>query len=321
MLGGDIGVSSEPGRGAEFEFTIKVDWAEKEIAFLDTDSVKGRRLLIVDDNATNRRILELHARSFGMVPTLVTGGEEALSLLERAAAPDVVILDMQMPHINGIDLARRIHDLPHCRSVPLILFSSLHMSRAQIMQMAGATLFADILNKPIKPSALLQSITSAILAMPKAAPPATVKPAIDLDGKLAAECPLSILVVDDHPTNRKFCSALLKKLGYAPQVATNGREAVDMTAMSSFDTILMDIEMPEMDGIEAMKIIRSLRSEVTQPYFVALTANAIAGDRESYLKAGMDNYVSKPIDLAELIGALRSSFEVRVARNGREQKL
>lgn len=94
-----------------------------------------------------------------------------------------------------------------------------------------------------------------------------------------------------------------------------------MAATSSFETILMDIEMPEMDGIEAMKIIRSLRSEVTQPYFVALTANAIAGDRESYLKAGMDNYVSKPIDLAELIGALRSSFEVRVARNGREQKL
>jgi len=314
MLGGDVTVRSEPGRGAEFEFTIKVEWVDTGVAALDTDSLKGKRVLVVDDNATNRRVLELHTKSFGMVPALVTGGEEALSALQNSTPPDVVILDMQMPHLTGIDVAKRIHDLPQCRSLPLILFSSLHMSRAQIMQMAGAKLFADILNKPIKPSALLQSITAAILSVPKVAAPAAARPPIDLDGKLAEECPLSILVVDDHPTNRKFCSALLKKLGYAPQLATSGREAVDMTATSSFDTILMDIEMPEMDGIEAMKIIRSLRSEVAQPYFVALTANAIAGDRETYLKAGMDNYVSKPIELAELVGALRTSWRANAAR-------
>jgi len=314
MLGGDISVRSEPGRGTEFEFTIKVDWADGSGAPLDTESLKGKRVLVVDDNATNRRVLELHAKSFGMVPTLVTGGEEALSALRNNPPPDVVILDMQMPHLTGIDVAKRIHDLPHCRSLPLILFSSLHMSRAQIMQMAGTKLFADVLNKPIKPSALLHAITAAILAVPKVAVPAAAKPAVDLDGKLAEECPLSILVVDDHPTNRKFCSALLKKLGYAPQLAASGREAVDMTATSSFDTILMDIEMPEMDGIEAMRIIRGLRSEVAQPYFVALTANAIAGDRETYLKAGMDNYVSKPIELGELVGALRTSWRASVAR-------
>ncbi len=314
MLGGDIRVRSEPGKGTEFEFTIKVDWAIGGAASLNTDSLKGKRILIVDDNATNRRVLELHAKSFGMVPTLVTGGEEALSALRHNEPPDVVILDMQMPHLHGIDVAKRIHDLPHYRSLPLILFSSLHMSRAQITQMAGAGLFADILNKPIKPSALLHSLMAAIQAVPKVVASAAPKPAVDLDGKLAEECPLSILIVDDHPTNRKFCSALLKKLGYAPQVAASGREAVDMTATSSFDTVLMDIEMPEMDGIEAMKIIRSLRSEVAQPYFVALTANAIAGDREAYLKAGMDNYVSKPIELAELVGALRTSWRMRVAR-------
>jgi CheY-like chemotaxis protein len=256
-----------------------------------------------------------------MVPALVTGGEEALSALRNSEPPDVVILDMQMPHLTGIDVAKRIHELPQGRSLPLILFSSLHMSRAQIMQMAGAKLFADILNKPIKPSALLQSIMAAILSVPKIAAPAAAKPPVDLDGKLAEECPLSILVVDDHPTNRKFCSALLKKLGYAPQLAASGREAVDMTASSSFDTILMDIEMPEMDGIEAMKIIRSLRSDVAQPYFVALTANAIAGDRETYLKAGMDNYVSKPIELAELVGALRTSWRANAARREKGRAL
>jgi CheY-like chemotaxis protein len=194
------------------------------------------------------------------------------------------------------------------------------MSRTQIVQMAGAKLFADVLNKPIKPSALLHALTAAILSVPKMAAPAVPKPTVDLDGKLAIECPLSILVVDDHPTNRKFCSALLKKLGYAPQLAASGREAVDMIAASSFDTILMDIEMPEMDGIEAMRIIRSLRSEVAQPYFVALTANAIAGDRETYLRAGMDNYVSKPIELAELVAALRTSWQASVARKGKGQE-
>lgn len=316
MLGGEISVRSKAGRGAVFEFTIKVEWADASTASLDTESVKGKHVLIVDDNATNRRVLELHAKSFGMVPNLVTGGEEAVSALSRGEPVDVVILDMQMPHLTGIDVAKRIHDLPHCRSLPLILYSSLHMSRAQIMQMAGARLFADILSKPIKPSALLQSIMAAIHAVPKAAAPAAAKPAIGLDGKLAVECPLNILVVDDHPTNRKFCSALLKKLGYAPQLAVSGREAVDMAATASFDTILMDIEMPEMDGIEAMRIIRRLHSEVAQPYFIALTANAIAGDRETYLKAGMDNYVSKPIELAELVGALRTSWRSRGARRG-----
>jgi PAS domain S-box-containing protein len=314
MLGGKIVVRSEPGRGTEFEFTIKVDWADGGEESLNTESLKGKRVLVVDDNATNRRVLELHAKSFGMVPTLVTDGEEALAVLRRNDPTDVVILDMQMPHLHGVDVAKQIRDLPHCRSLPLILFSSLHMSRAQISQMAGAKLFADILNKPIKPSALLQSIMAAIFTVPKTAAPAPAKPAVDLDGKLAEECPLSILVVDDHPTNRKFCSALLRKLGYAPQLAASGREAVDMTATSSFETILMDIEMPEMDGVEAMKIIRGQCSELAQPYFVALTANAIAGDRENYLKAGMDNYVSKPIDLAELIGALRTSWQVRARR-------
>jgi signal transduction histidine kinase/CheY-like chemotaxis protein/putative methionine-R-sulfoxide reductase with GAF domain len=321
MLGGEISVSSEIGRGAVFEFTIKVEWADGAGVSFDTESVMGKRVLIVDDNATNRRVLELHAKSFGMEPTMAAGGEEALSVLGRGEPTDVVILDMQMPHLTGIDVARRIHDLSHRRPPPLILYSSLHMSRAQIVQMAGPRLFADILSKPIKPSALLQSIMAAIVTAPRMAAPAATKLTVELDGSLAKDFPLNILVVDDHPTNRKFCSALLRKLGYAPQLAVSGREAVDMTGTASFDTILMDIEMPEMDGIEAMRIIRSLRSEVTQPYFIALTANAIAGDRETYLKAGMDNYVSKPIELAELVDALRVSWRVRAARRGNGRAL
>src|SRR5262249_25244507 len=122
MLGGAITVRSEPGRGTEFEFTIAVDWAEGEGDSLDTEGLKGKRVLIVDDNATNRRVLELHAKSFGMVPALATGGEEALSALRASPVPDVVILDMQMPHLHGIDVAKKIRGLPHCQSLPLILF-------------------------------------------------------------------------------------------------------------------------------------------------------------------------------------------------------
>jgi CheY-like chemotaxis protein len=117
--------------------------------------------------------------------------------------------------------------------------------------------------------------------------------------------------VDDHPTNRKFCAAALRKLGFEPEMAASGEEAVEAARLTVFDTVLMDIEMPDMDGIEATTRIRSLRTEAEGPYMVALTANAIAGDREKYLRAGMDDYVSKPIEIAELVRALRAAAEAR----------
>lgn len=242
--------------------------------------------------------------------------EVALHMLSTGSRPDIVILDMQMPGTGGIELARRMRALPQGRSVPLILFSSLHVSRSQFGDMEGAGEFSGFLVKPIKPSALLQVIGSALRSERRTAEPANVTGASGLELRLAEEMPLRILVVDDHPTNRKFCAAALRKLGYEPVLASSGEEAVEAAGQSAFDAILMDIEMPNMDGIDATSKIRALRSKADWPYVVALTANAIAGDREKYLHAGMDDYVSKPIEIAELVRALRAAAATRQATVG-----
>ena len=197
--------------------------------------------------------------------------------------------------------------MPQGRLVPLLLFSSLRVSRSQFGGMEGAGEFSGFLIKPIKPSALLEVIGSALRSELRRAEPARAMEASRLELSLAGEIPLRILVVYDHPTNRKFCAAALRKLGFEPVLASSGEEAVELAGQSAFDVILMDIEMPDMDGIEATAKIRAQRTMADSPYVVALTANAIAGDREKYLHAGMDDYVSKPIEIAELIRALRAA--------------
>lgn len=317
LMGGEISVRSEVGRGTEFFFDLPLGVAKDRPA--DGESVtepvqlEGRRAMVVDDNATNRRVMDLHLRSFGMASVEAPDADSALRMLETGPQPDIVVLDMQMPGTDGIELARRIRALPQGRTVPLVLFSSLHVSRSELGGMGAASEFAGVLSKPIKPSALLEVIRSALRSDALAAKPAVDMAASQLDVRVGDETPMRILIVDDHPTNRKFCEAALKKLGFAPVIAASGEEAVDLAGRSDFDVILMDIEMPDMDGIEATAKIRAQASGEEQPYFVALTANAIAGDRERYLQAGMDDYVSKPIEIGELVRALRSAATKRQA--------
>lgn len=317
LMGGSIGVHSTVGRGTEFFFDLPVEVAgdsgSTETATKAVPEIQGRTAMIVDDNATNLRVLELHLRSFGMSSIQARTAEEALKMLSTGSRPDIVILDMHMPGTDGIELARQIRSLPQGRSVPLALFSSLHVSRSQLCSMEGAGEFSGFLIKPIKPSALLEVIGSALRSELNTIEPTRAAEASRLEPSLAAEISLRILVVDDHPTNRKFCAAALRKLGFEPVLAASGEEAVELAGQSIFDVVLMDIEMPDMDGLEATSKIRALRSVVDSPYVVALTANAIAGDREKYLSAGMDDYVSKPIEIAELIRALRAAATSRQA--------
>ena len=311
LMGGMIAVHSDVGSGTEFSFDLPLGLADalpsSAAAPTSAAVVQGRTAMIVDDNATNLRVLELHLRSFGMASVQASGADEALHRLSTGLWPDIVILDMQMPGTDGLDLARRIRALPEGRSVPLILFSSLHVTRSQIGKMDGADEFSGFLVKPIKPSALLEVIGSALRSERRATEAAIDPRTSRLDVRLADEIPLRILIVDDHPTNRKFCAAALRKLGFEPVLAASGEEAVEAAGLSDFDTVLMDIEMPDMDGLEATAKIRAQRAASDCPYIVALTANAIAGDREKYLIAGMDDYVSKPIEISELVRALRAA--------------
>ena len=317
LMGGSISVLSEVGSGTEFSFDLPVglagDTGAVETAPKATAEIRGRTAMIVDDNATNLRVLELHLQSFGMASIPAQDAEDALHKLATGARPDIIILDMQMPETDGITLARRIRAQPQGRSVPLVLFSSLHVSRSQFAGMDGAGEFSGFMAKPIKPSALLEVIGSALRSEPRTGETKDDAEAPRLEPRLAEECPLRILVVDDHPTNRKFCAAALRKLGFEPVLASSGEEAIEVASQSAFDAILMDIEMPDMDGLEATVKIRAQRSVADQPYVVALTANAIAGDREKYMHAGMDDYVSKPIAIAELVRALRAAAASRRA--------
>ncbi|MGL6210798.1 MAG: response regulator [Paracoccaceae bacterium] len=315
LMGGSIAVRSTVGNGTEFSFDLPLDLAgdpqPSETAPKAITGIQGRTAMIVDDNATNLRVLELHLRSFGMASIQARDAEDALHKLSTGTRPDIVILDMQMPGTDGIELARRIRALAQGRSVPLVLFSSLHVSRSHFDGMEGAGEFSGFLVKPIKPSALLEAIGSALRSELPATEPANAPGASPFEPRLAEEIPLRILVVDDHPTNRKFCAAALRKLGFEPVLASSGEEAVEVAGQSAFDTILMDIEMPDMDGLEATTKIKARLSKAGSPYVVALTANAIAGDREKYLHAGMDDYVSKPIEIAELVRALRAAAASR----------
>jgi len=317
LMGGSIAVRSTVGSGTEFSFDLSVDLADdpqsSETAPKAVAEIQGRTAMIVDDNATNLRVLELHLRSFGMSSIEARDAEDALHKLSAGSRPDIVILDMQMPGTDGIELARRIRALPQGRSVPLVLFSSQHVTRSQIGGMEGADAFSGFLVKPIKPSSLLEVLGSCLRSELPAIELISAPTASRLDVRLAEEIPLHILVVDDHPTNRKFCAAALRKLGFDPVLASSGEEAIEAVALSAFDTILMDIEMPDMDGLEAAERIRARRAADDSPYIIALTANAIAGDREKYLRAGMDDYVSKPIEIAELVRALRAAAASRQA--------
>lgn len=320
LMGGSISVRSAVGSGTEFSFDLPLDRVgdalAQDSAPKTAAELQGRTAMIVDDNATNLRVLELHLRSFGMASIKAQDAEEALQKLSTGQPPDIIILDMQMPGTDGITLARKIRELPQGRTLPLVLFSSRQVSRAQFDGMEGVGEFSGLLVKPIKPSALFDVLGSALRSgltqAEPANPPAESRP----ERRLAEEIPLRILVVDDHPTNRKFCAAVLRKLGFEPVLASSGEEAEEISAKSAFDAILMDIEMPDMDGIETTAKIRAQRSESERPYVVALTANAIAGDREKYLHAGMDDYISKPIEIAELVRALRAAATTRSTASG-----
>ncbi|MFM2357228.1 MAG: hypothetical protein RLZZ528_2964, partial [Pseudomonadota bacterium] len=309
LMGGDIGVTSEPGKGSAFTFTIRAPVAEPIRAVRINQArpdLEGMRVLIVDDNATNRQILARQCEIWSMQPTPSAGPSEALALLGDGQRFDVAILDMHMPGMDGIDLARAIRDLPDARPMPLVLLSSLgHAGDHDGAALKGIG-FAEVLAKPIKPSTLLNALLTIALGEPTRVLPHRRIDKPRIDDQLATEFPARILLADDHPTNQKLGRMILKRLGYRADVAGNGLEVLQALELQPYDLILMDIEMPEMDGVEATRRIIATYSADTRPKIIAVTANAMEGDRERFIAAGMSDYVSKPIRVEALVQAIRA---------------
>jgi PAS domain S-box-containing protein len=292
---------SPQNSGSTFFFTLVAESIlgtperQPESAELD-----GKRLLIVDDHPINRKILTLQTRSWGMLPQAVASAAEALDVLEAGKQFDLAILDMQMPHMDGLTLAQKIRQLPECCYLPLVMLTSLGMSLVELH--ATDVEFAAFLNKPIKQIQLYNALAGVFGDRPL-----WVKPEIDtlqFDRTLAQRLPLRILLAEDNAVNQKVATQTLARMGYRIDVVGDGLEVLDALNRQRYDVVLLDVQMPVMDGLETAAEICRQWSGNERPRLIALTANAMQGDREACLQSGMDDYISKPIQVDELVRAL-----------------
>ncbi|MDH3445269.1 MAG: response regulator, partial [Deltaproteobacteria bacterium] len=293
LMGGRIWVESEEGRGSIFHFTIKAREAFKPDGRPLLDGLRGKRVLVVDDLDVNRKIVKHQLEKAGMLVTAVASGEETLAWLDKGQAFDVGVLDMQMPGMDGAELAQAIHGRRGYEQLPLVLLTSLG-SREAIDN--G---FSAYLSKPVKSTQLLRVLEQVLIG--KTQFKAEVR--VNVDRTMAQRYPLKILVAEDNVVNQKVALKILDRMGYRADIASNGKEAVEAVARQTYDVVLMDVQMPEMDGVEATTRIREQQGH-NRPWIIALTANALQGDKERYLGVGMDDYLSKPIKIEELTKAL-----------------
>ncbi len=308
MMGGSMWALSDGiGKGSTFMFTIKAETAEiapakKHLHLGIQPALQNKRVLIVDDNSTNRYILNMQTAKWGMIPRDTESPDAALRWIENGETFDVAILDMHMPEMDGIELAKKLRSKQ--ADFPLVLFSSL--GRREAGDEAGV--FSAYLTKPIKQSQLFDTLVGLFVQTPEDEKKMTTE-RFKPDPQMAARHPLKILLAEDNAVNQKLALRLLEQMGYKADVAVNGLETVRKVEQEAYDVILMDVQMPEMDGLEATRNIRDLTgfgklSGLKQPYIIGLTANAMQGDREMCLSAGMDHYIPKPIRVVQLVDAL-----------------
>jgi CheY-like chemotaxis protein len=310
MMGGGMNAESEGiGKGSKFIFTINASPAEVPERKTARDvkgiqpALKGKSVLVVDDNATNRRILKLQTEKWGMTARETEHPREAIQWIQNGERFDLIITDMHMPELDGLMLTREIRKLQDEKALPIILLTSL--GRRELG--ADELNFSAYLTKPLKPSALYDALAGIFARDLVSSKPESAKPIMNTE--MAEQHPLRILLAEDNQVNQKLALRILEQMGYRADVASNGLEAVESIERQVYDVILMDVQMPEMDGLDATRNIRKL-TQLTQPHIIAMTANALEGDREMCLAAGMNNYVSKPIRVNELVDAL-----LKVERN------
>ncbi len=304
LMGGRLWVESQPGKGSTFHFTARFPVAKGELPLAERypiERVRGRRVLVVDDNATNRRIAEEMLRRWGVEPALAASVPEALQMLDRARQEgrpfDLVLTDGMMPQADGVDLAREMQRAEPTRRIPVVLFTS--SERLSDARREDCGNIVACLLKPVKQSELLETLVRAFGGN------------AGTDAAVAA-CPvarrLRILLAEDSFVNQRLAVALLEKHGHSVAVASSGEEAIQAVRKEPFDLVLMDVEMPGMNGLEATAAIRRQeKSGGGHLPIVAMTAHAIKGDRERCLAAGMDGYVSKPIRVDQLLQAIQSA--------------
>ena len=302
LMGGSMWVESVEGAGSTFHYTVAVttaDDARPDYVFVGLQpALQNRKVLLVDDNQVNRAIIQRQVRGWGMEAfTAESAADTVARFADSLNQFDIAILDYQMPGADGAALARELRQLGFKQ--PIVVLSSIGGMEPD----TDRGVFDARLNKPVKPEMLCR-ITHNLIGT-SATSPESDGGGSGLDGALGETHPLRILLAEDNIVNQKVATAILGKLGYKIDIVNNGREAVEAATSTGYDVILMDVQMPEMDGMEATtEILRQLPAEQV-PYIIALTANAMQGDREMYLELGMHDYMAKPIQIPQLMAALK----------------
>ncbi len=314
-MGGRIWAEPSPSGGAVFHFTVVLEREEGTVSEAATPTLAGRRILIVDDNASQRRALTRSVEGLGATAAVAATGTEALQRA-RTERFDAALVDLHMPRMDGLEVLRHLRSLggregPAGPPVAL-LTSAVDVAAERDARAAGV---GAIVHKPIR-QGVLRAALERLVAGAAAEPVPAPQSAPAFDHQAGARWPLSILLVDDSAVNRQVSVSMLKRMGYAPDVATGGAEAVASVVARPYDLVLMDVQMPEVDGVEATRRIRSLSGPRAAIRIVALTANAMPGDRERYLDAGMDGYLPKPLQPPALREVLMAAARA-LGRDGR----
>jgi PAS domain S-box-containing protein len=303
LMGGTMWVESQPGQGSIFHFTLLTEAATGQAhryLISEQPQLRDRRVLIVDDNETNRRLLVAQTRAWNMLPRETALPHEAITWIKRGDQFDIALLDMQMPELDGLSLAIEMRRYLDAQTLPIVILSSLDRdeSRAEGIQLTA------YLNKPIKQSALYNTLINIFADQGSRLPDLPTSDKATFDRQMGERLPLRILVAEDNAINQKLALQMLRKMGYRADIAGNGKETLEALTRQPYDVVLMDVQMPEMDGLEATRRICQQWPADQRPRIIAMTASAMLGDREVCLAAGMDDYISKPIRAKELQIAL-----------------
>ncbi len=322
LMGGTIGVKSQPGFGSTFYFTIDTQTEPASATHgkqhqQDNALLQDKRLLIVDDNATNRRALQCQTQHWNMLPELAEGPNEAIQLLTPNKTFDLAIIDMHMPEMDGVQLALKIRSTCSNEHLPMILLTSAGHGNLSRSELAEA--FDAVLTKPLHQEDLRNAVLQIFRKHPAEAtpsPPSKIEnnpsPTRIYSEEFATQYPLRILLAEDNPINQRVALLMLSKFGYRADAVASGLETVEAVKRRPYDVILMDVSMPEMDGYEATRNIRHLEQTTSIPslrknkhiQIIALTASVLQNDRDLSYSAGMDNFLTKPMNPAQLIQAL-----------------
>ena len=306
LMGGFMTVDSEVGKGTTFRFTLQTrtsQTSKRHYIHCSHIGNERKKVLVVDDNQTNLTILKTQLEQWKLVPTLALSGSQALAILADGESFDLVITDMQMPKMDGIHLAKTIQS--QRPALPIILLSSIGDESHKM----NPGLFTAILTKPVKQQQLCRQVMQTLKNQTSLVPLPPDMPRSQkqvLSDQFAKQFPLQILLAEDNLVNQKLGISVLIKLGYSPQLAENGQQVLDQLQQQFYNVILMDVNMPELDGLETTRLIR--KEHTRQPQIIAMTAGAMQEDREACFRAGMDGYISKPMKLEELKQKLVEAF-------------